>query len=65
VADVCLGEFMRLYHHFAFREWLNRTPNTSEAEVTHLDEKGQWWRDYFGDRFHSSQRQYFAGVKGD
>jgi len=41
----------------------NKKPG--EAEVSHLDEKDQWWRGYFGKSFHSRQRQYFAGEKGD
>ena len=65
VADVYLGEFMRLYNHFAFRDWLNSQKHPEVAEISHLDEKDKWWRDYFGATFRSRQRQYFAGVTGD
>ncbi len=61
VADIYLGEFMRLYRHFAFRDWLSHQKNPSEAEVSHLDEKDQWWKGYFGTSFASRQREYFAG----
>jgi phosphatidylserine/phosphatidylglycerophosphate/cardiolipin synthase-like enzyme len=60
VADIYLGEFMRLYRHFAFRDWLTRHPDADEVEVGHLDETDQWWKRYFGDSFESRQRSYFA-----
>lgn len=63
VADIYLGEFMRLYRHFAFRDWLSSQPanNQNENEVSHLDEKNIWWKRYFGTSFDSRQREYFAG----
>ena len=61
VADIYLGEFMRLYRHFAFRDFLSQHPDAAEAEVSHLDEKDKWWKGYFGSSFASRQRQYFAG----
>jgi phosphatidylserine/phosphatidylglycerophosphate/cardiolipin synthase-like enzyme len=61
VADIYLGEFMRLYRHFAFRDWLTQHPEADEVEVGHLDERDQWWKGYFGDSFASRQREYFAG----
>jgi phosphatidylserine/phosphatidylglycerophosphate/cardiolipin synthase-like enzyme len=62
VADIYLGEFMRLYRHFAFRDWLSSQPqNTTTAEVSHLDESDRWWKRYFGSSFASRQREYFAG----
>jgi phosphatidylserine/phosphatidylglycerophosphate/cardiolipin synthase-like enzyme len=60
VADIYLGEFMRLYRHFAFRDWLMQHPDAHEVEVSHLDETDQWWKRYFGDTFESRQRSYFA-----
>jgi hypothetical protein len=60
VADIYLGEFMRLYRHFAFRDWLTQHPDAQEVEVGHLDETDQWWKRYFGDSFESRQRSYFA-----
>jgi phosphatidylserine/phosphatidylglycerophosphate/cardiolipin synthase-like enzyme len=60
VADIYLGEFMRLYRHFAFRDWLTQHPEADEVEVSHLDETDQWWKRYFGDGFESRQRRYFA-----
>ncbi len=63
VADIYLGEFMRLYRHFAFRDWLSKQPQNAatEAQVAHLDEKDIWWKGYFGITFASRQREYFAG----
>lgn len=60
VADIYLGEFMRLYRHFAFRDWLTQHPEASEVEFTPLDETDQWWKRYFGEGFESRQRSYFA-----
>jgi phosphatidylserine/phosphatidylglycerophosphate/cardiolipin synthase-like enzyme len=60
VADIYLGEFMRLYRHFAFRDWLTQHPGADEVQVSHLDETDQWWKRYFGDSFESRQRSYFV-----
>ena len=60
VADIYLGEFMRLYRHFAFRDWLTQHPEADEVQVGHLDETDQWWKRYFGDSFESRQRSYFV-----
>jgi phosphatidylserine/phosphatidylglycerophosphate/cardiolipin synthase-like enzyme len=60
IADIYLGEFMRLYRHFAFRDWLTQHPDADEVQVGHLDETDQWWKRYFGDSFESRQRSYFA-----
>lgn len=62
VADIYLGEFMRLYRHFAFRDWMNsKAAKKQKAEVKHLDESDTWWQGYFGTSFASRQREYFAG----
>ena len=61
VADVYLGEYMRLWNHYAFREWL-ASPNGQAAEgFQHLDTQNKWWKQYFGGSARSRQRQYFAG----
>lgn len=57
VADIYLGEFMRLYSHFAFRESLQwRNPNDPPKPLRTDD----WWRDYFGNTSRSMRRQVFA-----
>jgi phosphatidylserine/phosphatidylglycerophosphate/cardiolipin synthase-like enzyme len=65
VADIYLGEFMRLYRHYAFRDWLSSQPKDlqTDAKVSHLDETNVWWKTYFGTSFESRQREYFAGKK--
>jgi phosphatidylserine/phosphatidylglycerophosphate/cardiolipin synthase-like enzyme len=60
VADIYLGEFMRLYRHFAFRDWLSQHPDADEVKVGHLDETDRWWKHYFGNTFDSRQRSYFV-----
>jgi phosphatidylserine/phosphatidylglycerophosphate/cardiolipin synthase-like enzyme len=57
VADIYLGEFMRLYTHHAFRESLTfagppRPPKPLDT--------GDWWRDSFGQTPRSTRRKFFA-----
>jgi phosphatidylserine/phosphatidylglycerophosphate/cardiolipin synthase-like enzyme len=57
VADIYLGEFMRLYSHHAFRESLQwRDPNDPPKPLRTDD----WWRDYFGNTERSIRRRFFA-----
>jgi phosphatidylserine/phosphatidylglycerophosphate/cardiolipin synthase-like enzyme len=59
-ADVYLGEFMRLYSRYAFREWVSRNRRDRNTTPKHL-RTDDWWRDYFGTSARSRQRAYFAG----
>ena len=57
VADIYLGEFMRLYSHHAFRESLKfRDPDEPPKPL----DTGDWWKDYFGNTERSVRRQFFA-----
>jgi phosphatidylserine/phosphatidylglycerophosphate/cardiolipin synthase-like enzyme len=57
VADIYLGEFMRLYSHHAFRESLQwRDPNDPPKKLR-LDD---WWRGYYGNTPRSTRRRFFA-----
>jgi len=60
VADIYLGEFMRLYNHYAFREWASRQPSATQSTFKHL-RTDRWWDEYFGATERSRQREYFAG----
>jgi len=60
-ADIYLGEYMRLWNHYAFREFLAKSPNAATARPGFLDEENKWWRNYFGDGEKSRQRSYFSG----
>ncbi len=66
IADIYLGEFMRLYKHFAFRDWLNGALARGEIKigeplpVEHLDEKNTWWKRWFGTTGRSNERAYFC-----
>lgn len=63
VADIYLGEYMRLWNHYAFREWAENHQDTSgDATFKHLDVENRWWREYFGGTDRSRQREYFAGI---
>ena len=57
IADIYLGEYMRLFSHYAFRESLNwRKANEPPKPLR----KDDWWKDYFGNSSRSSKRKYFA-----
>ena len=59
VADIYLGEFMRLYTHHAFRESLKwRNPDNPPKHLRTDD----WWSDYFGNTPRSTRRNFFARV---
>jgi phosphatidylserine/phosphatidylglycerophosphate/cardiolipin synthase-like enzyme len=57
VADIYLGEFMRLYSHFAFRESLQWRDPDDPPKPLRTDD---WWRDYFGNTPRSRRRVCFA-----
>lgn len=57
VADVYLGEFMRLYTHHAFRESLQWRDPDDPPKPLRTDD---WWRDYFGETPRSTRRRFFA-----
>jgi hypothetical protein len=69
VADIYLGEYMRLYSHYAFREavsiFLAKHPdaNPEDMQQGFLIEKGDWTTSYFDPKDRSgrmSRRVYFA-----
>jgi phosphatidylserine/phosphatidylglycerophosphate/cardiolipin synthase-like enzyme len=57
VADIYLGEFMRLYSHHAFRESLQWRDPGDPPKPLRTDD---WWRDYFGGTPRSTRRKHFA-----
>ena len=61
VAEIHLGEFMRLYNHYAFREWIASGRAPADATPQHL-RTDAWWKQYFGNTERSRQRQYFANA---
>lgn len=59
VADIYLGEFMRLFSHHSFRESLNwRAPNAPPKPLS----TDNWWADSFGNTPRSTRRKFFAQV---
>ncbi len=59
VADIYLGEYMRLFSHFSFRESLKwRKPDEAPKPLRTDD----WWQDNFGNTPRSSRRKFFAQV---
>ena len=57
IADIFMGEFMRLYSHNAFREFINKNPQGIKPKALRTDD---WWRGYFGDNHRSTRRKFFA-----
>ncbi len=52
VADIYLGEFMRLFHHFYFRYIANKMkaqPGSEERKVAYLVENDSWTDKYYQD----------------
>lgn len=60
VADIYLGEYMRLFSHHAFRESLKWRKLNEQPKPLRTDD---WWTDNFGDTPRSSRRKFFAKVK--
>jgi phosphatidylserine/phosphatidylglycerophosphate/cardiolipin synthase-like enzyme len=70
VADIYLGEYMRLYSHYAFREavkiFLDKNPHAKPEDMKQgfLVEDGDWTKTYFDPDDRSARmarRLYFAG----
>jgi len=47
VADIYFTDFVRLFDHFSFREWLN---GNTKIFNPYLDETGKWINSYFDDQ---------------
>lgn len=71
VADIYLGEYMRLYSHYAFREavriFLEKNPQAQPEDMKQgfLIDKGDWTLPYFNAKDRSGRRVrrlYFAGL---
>jgi phosphatidylserine/phosphatidylglycerophosphate/cardiolipin synthase-like enzyme len=64
VADIYLGEFMRLFNHFYFRYHVNRmkSANLEKKQGGFLSEDNSWTKNYFKNG-HPKQKErlYFAG----
>lgn len=64
VADIYLGEFMRLFNHFYFRYVASRGHDSGETDASgtgHLTPTDRWREDYYREGPKQKQRQYFAG----
>jgi hypothetical protein len=61
VADIYLTEYMRLWEHFAFREWASTATPEDRTKPRLLDPTDQWWGRHFGNSVFARHREYFAG----
>lgn len=57
IADIYLGEYMRLWSHHAFRESLPWRELDDRPKHLKTDD---WWRDYFKPTERKARREYFA-----
>lgn len=62
VADIYLGEFFRLWNHYAFREFAAANAHNPNVRPQFLVPNDSWRNPYFGNTARSRQRQVFAGV---
>ena len=69
VADIYLGEFMRLWDHYAFREWASSQSAKNKSAIAssatsdkpwYLDTTDGWWKRYYGKTTYSRIREYFT-----
>jgi hypothetical protein len=61
VADVYLGEFMRLFNHFFARNLVSRQRDPSTSRRTHLRPDDSWRMAHYRDGPQQKERLYFAG----
>jgi phosphatidylserine/phosphatidylglycerophosphate/cardiolipin synthase-like enzyme len=63
VADIYLGEFMRVYSHHAFREAVAiAKENGEDWNPSYLDDTDQWQKDYYSSgNQRCYRREYFRG----
>jgi len=58
IADIYLGEYMRMFSHFSFRESLTfKKDKNAKPKYLRTD---NWWEDYYKDNDRSSRRKFFA-----
>lgn len=60
VADIYLGEYIRLFTHHSFRESLQWRKPDEQPKYLRTDD---WWKDYFLDNSRGARRKYFAQIK--
>jgi phosphatidylserine/phosphatidylglycerophosphate/cardiolipin synthase-like enzyme len=61
VADIYLGEFMRSYTHYAFRDAVRAASLAGTLFTSNpLNADCSWAQDYYGNGFRSRQRTYFS-----
>jgi phosphatidylserine/phosphatidylglycerophosphate/cardiolipin synthase-like enzyme len=61
VADVYLGEFMRLFNHFFVRDLVRRQQDPSYSRRTHLSTDDSWREAHYREGPQQKERLYFAG----
>ncbi len=65
VADIYLTEYIRLWEHYAFREWATAkakagTLSEINKDRWHLAADDSWWKRFYGTGKYAGVRQYFG-----
>lgn len=61
VADIYLGEYMRLFSHFSFRESLKWRKADDKPKPLKTD--NIWWKDYYGTDTRAIRKAFFMKMK--
>jgi phosphatidylserine/phosphatidylglycerophosphate/cardiolipin synthase-like enzyme len=61
VAEVYLGEFMRMFNHFFARNLVSQQRDPSISHLTHLSPDDSWREAHYRDGPQQKEREYFAG----
>lgn len=62
VADIYVGEFMRLFNHFYFRHQINKKQSNGNSDSLYLDSTDKWKEPYYKNgSVKQSERLYFSG----
>ena len=61
VADVYLGEFMRIFNHFFTRNLFGQQRDASTSRLIHLSPDDSWREAYYREGPQQRERLYFAG----
>ena len=61
VADIYLGEFMRLFNHFFARNLVGEQEDPATSGQTHLRPDDSWRADHYREGAQQKERLYFTG----
>jgi len=60
LAEIYLGEFLRIFNHFFARSLVGRQQDPSTSRLTHLSPDDSWREAHYRDGPQQKERLYFA-----